>query len=229
MNNIRNFFTCHVLFLLLILLLVGCTSSANDESDRETPESNDGLDSEEESVESEGSNKINDEGGQLESTTDLDESGDGDSKETSSGETTDEKSNHTGGSGEDDLLSNYSPEEIEYARVWLQLGEIKQVDELNVKHIPEGTPLHPDDHTSASYPEDVVQLAGSRLVAGSITYSSNGDGTINVYNVPVRWDGKYPAGERFYKDIIENTDLVQVDPGNDEDIIALINVLNIHE
>ncbi|API92415.1 hypothetical protein KM914_11270 [Virgibacillus pantothenticus] len=66
---------------------------------------------------------------------------------------------------------------MEYARVWLQLGEIKDVDELNVRHIPAGTPLNPDDETSVNYPEDVIQLAGSRLVDGSVTYSSNGDGT----------------------------------------------------
>ncbi|WP_207667471.1 hypothetical protein [Clostridium sp. 1xD42-85] len=42
---------------------------------------------------------------------------------------------------------------MEYARVWLQLGEIKDGDELYVRHIPTGTPLNPDDETSVNYPE----------------------------------------------------------------------------
>lgn len=120
-------------------------------------------------------------------------------------------------------LSKYSANEIEYARVWLQLGANQEIDELNVRHIPTGIPLNPDDDTSVSYPEDVIQLAGSRLVDGSVTYSGNGDGTINVYNVPLRWDGKYPAGEEFYTNLITHTKLVYIETGNEEEIIKLIN------
>lgn len=128
------------------------------------------------------------------------------------------------GSGED-ALSEYSSEQIEYARVWLQLGPNQEIDDLYVQQIPEGTPLNPDDDTSAAYPEPVIQLAGSRLVDGSVTYSSNGDGTINVYNVPLRWDGEYPTGEEFYNDIIENTEVVEIEPGEDEEVIRLIELL----
>ncbi len=127
------------------------------------------------------------------------------------------------------LLSQYSSEQIEYARVWLQLGPNQEIDELNVRKISAGVPINPDDETSANYPEDVIQLAGSRLVDGSVTYSGNGDGTINVYNVPLRWDGNYPAGEDFYKDIIENTKQVSIEPGNDEKIIALIKLQIVHQ
>lgn len=127
-------------------------------------------------------------------------------------------------SGED-ALSEYSSEQIEYARVWLQLGPNQEIDGLYVQQIPEGTPLNPDDETSAAYPEAVIQLAGSRLVDGSVTYSGNGDGTINLYNVPLRWDGEYPAGEDFYNDIIENTELVEIETGEDEEVIRLIELL----
>ena len=58
-----------------------------------------------------------------------------------------------------------------------------------------------------------------------MTYSGNGDGTINLYNVPLRWDGEYPAGEDFYNDIIENTELVEIEPGDDEEVIRLIELL----
>lgn len=126
---------------------------------------------------------------------------------------------------EPSALSGYSTEQIEYARVWLQFGANQEIDGLYVNKIPEGTPLNPDDETSAAYPEDVIQLAGSRLVDGSVTYSGNGDGTVNLYNVPLRWDGEYPAGEAFYTEIIENTELVAIDPGNDEEVIRLIELL----
>jgi hypothetical protein len=127
-----------------------------------------------------------------------------------------------------ELLSPYSSEQIEYARIWLQLGPNQELDELNVLHIPAGTPINPDDETSAHYPENVIQLAGSRLVDGSVTYSGNGDGTINVYNVPLRWDGNYPAGEDFYTEIIENTKLVPIQEGDNEKIIELIQLLKVH-
>lgn len=126
-------------------------------------------------------------------------------------------------------LSQYSNEHIEYARVWLQLGPNQDIDELNVRHIPAGEPINPDDDTSADYPEDVIQLAGSRLVDGSVTYSGNGDGTITVYNVPLRWDGNYPAGEDFYLDILANTKRVSIDPNEDEKVIALIKLINVQQ
>lgn len=127
-----------------------------------------------------------------------------------------------------DSLSKYSSNQIEYARVWLQLAPNQEIDELNVRHIPAGEKLNPDDETSASYPEDIIQLAGSRLVDGSVTYSGNGDGTINVYNIPLRWDGQYPAGKDFYEKIIQKTKLVHIDTGDDQKVIRLIKLLNIH-
>ena len=125
---------------------------------------------------------------------------------------------------EQSSLKEYTTEQIEYARVWLQLGPNQEIEELNITHIAAGTPLNEDDETSAVYLEDVIQLAGSRLVDGSVTYSGNGDGTINVYNVPLRWDGEYPAGEQFYKEILENTKLVSIETGNDEAVLKLIKL-----
>ncbi|GAM15729.1 hypothetical protein [Mesobacillus selenatarsenatis] len=136
-----------------------------------------------------------------------------------------EKSKHQ---ADGEGLSKYTSNQIEYARVWLQLGPNQEIDELNVRHIPAGEKLNLDDETSASYPEDVIQLAGSRLVDGSVTYSGNGDGTINVYNIPLRWDGKYPAGKDFYNKIIQSTKLVRIDTGDDQDVIRLIKLLNVH-
>lgn len=129
--------------------------------------------------------------------------------------------------GGNDALAEHSSEEIEYARIWLQLGDTQEIDELNVQHFSSGEPLNPDDETSIDYPEDVIQLSGSRLVEGSITYSGNGDGTIKLYKIPQRWDGKNPAGEDAYKQIIEDTEQVSIDTGDDKKVEALIKKLNI--
>nr|WP_204419163.1 hypothetical protein [Bacillus tianshenii] len=131
-------------------------------------------------------------------------------------------------------MSGYTAKQIEYARVWLQLGPNQELDELNAHLIPAGTPINPNDDTSSLYPEDVIQLAGSRLVDGSVTYSGNGDGTINVYNVPLRWETNVPDDlpenymQKLTEEIIETTELVYVDPGDNEKIIELIKLLKVH-
>lgn len=219
MKKPRKIFYYNVSLLLIVLLLAGCASDASEKSET------DSLASEEESLN--GSDEV--ENDESTDTIGSEESVTADSNDTSSEEIINEESNNTYENEEEHPLSNYSSEEIEYARVWLQLGVIKEdVDELNVGHISAGTPLNLDDETSAGFPEEVIQLAGVRLVDGSVTYSGNGDGTINVYKVPLRWDGKYPAGEEFYNDIIENTESVYVDPNDDEKIITIIEKMNIH-
>lgn len=143
--------------------------------------------------------------------------------------TTEETETETEEPAEEDPLAPYTSKQIEYARVWLQLGPNQDLDGLYVREIPAGTPLNPDDETSGVYPEDVIQLAGSRLVDGVVTYSGNGNGTINLYNVPLRWDGQYPAGKEFYDELIENTELVAIDVGKDEEVVRLIELLTAQE
>ncbi|WP_045926062.1 hypothetical protein [Bacillus siamensis] len=129
----------------------------------------------------------------------------------------------------DSIAADYSPLQIEYARVWLQLGENQLIDELNVRRIPAGALVNPDDHTSARYPEDVTQLAGSRLVDGSVTYSSNGDGTIQVYNVPLRWESSEKCVmKEVTEEMIRHTKKVYVDTGDNEKIRRLIKIMSIH-
>ena len=194
--------------MVVILILIGCDSNSIEESPAEALKGSANV---QEDSKSSNSNNIEDI-----------------SKEEpdsiSSEPTTSEEINMNEDQGKK-TLTQFTNEEIEYARIWLQLGPNQQIDELNVKHIPAGTALNPEDFTSASYPENVIQLAGSRLVDGSVTYSGNGNGTINVYNVPLRWDGIYPAGEQFYIDIIQNTKLMYVDPNDEEKVIRLIKLL----
>nr|WP_249261018.1 hypothetical protein [Virgibacillus pantothenticus] len=204
-----------------MLLLVGCASDDKEKSDTDSSDNDTGLASERETKQTEKNDLDNEAEDEAELTG------------TAGSTTTNQSNNGTDStdepeSREENALSNYSTEEMEYARVWLQLGEIKDVDELNVRHIPAGTPLNPDDETSVNYPDDVIQLAGSRLVDGSLTYSSKGDGTVNVYNVPLRWDGKNSAGEKFYTEIIETTEVISVNPGDNNQIIELIDKMNIN-
>ncbi|MCM3355370.1 hypothetical protein [Bacillus halotolerans] len=262
MKKLKKIFYCNVALLLLVLLLVGCAGSKNEESKNssdndsasQSEENNDetqdnnqiGKDESESTGSEEAITKDSNENSSKESVTkdsnenSSKESVTKDSSENSSKESsTDESNENSSEEGknkekgqEDNALAKYSSEKIEYARVWLQLGPNQEIDELNVRHISAGEPINPNDDTSASYPEDVIQLSGSRLVDGSVTYSGNGDGTINVYNVPLRWDSSTDVNKNFMqkytKNIIENKKLVHVDPGNDEKIIKLIDIMNIH-
>lgn len=190
----------NIVLILLVGILIGCSHDTKDTSD-EPIESNTVQDSMEEDVSEQEESSVNEET---------------ESDNIAAEETT-----------EADPLSPFSTQEIEYARIWLQLGPNQEIDELNVRHITTDEPINPNDETSISYPEDVIQLSGSRLVDGSITYRGNGDGTINVYNVPLRWDGQYPAGEAFYNDIVENTELEAIDVGDDEEVIELIKKIKL--
>lgn len=206
MKKLTKILYFNLALFMLVGMLVGCADNTNEE-----PPTN-----------FSGNNSV------LESTEDSVNNG---SDDTSS------KNNdlNVGDKEDKERLSQYSSEQIEYARVWLQLGANQDIDVLYVRHIPAGTLLNPDDDIDVSYPEDVIQLTGSRLVDGIITYSSNGDGTINVYNVPRRWYGGFPPPENLNKDkireqmegIIKNTKLVYVDPGDDEKIIELIKLIYI--
>ncbi|MGK7379106.1 hypothetical protein ACSFXN_14855 [Planococcus sp. 1R117A] len=203
----------------VLLLLTGCVGNTNEEAATGAPgESSVNESAEKDTSETDG-NTSKGEGEEA----DMNKENEVSSEETI---TTDQDSTTPdAGNQQEDALSEYSSEQIEYARVWLQLGPNQNIDGLYVEKIPADTPLNPDDETSGVYPEDVIQLAGSRLVDGSVTYSGNGDGTINVYNVPLRWDGEYPAGEEFYTEIIDNTESVAVDVGEDEEVIRLIKLL----
>ncbi len=175
-----------------------------------------------------------------EATTGSEKSGTKNSNENASTESSTDESKETSLEGQknevnsekDNVLAEYSSEKIEYARVWLQLGANQEIDELNVRHISAGEPINPNDDTSAGYPEDVIQLAGSRLVDGSVTYSGNGDGTIKVYNVPLRWDSSDDLSKGVMREvtenIIKNAKTVYVDTGDSEKIKRLIDIMTIH-
>ncbi|WP_350254847.1 hypothetical protein [Bacillus halotolerans] len=233
MKKLRNIFYCNVVLMLLVLLLVGCMGGKEEKSNNDSA-----LQSEENNNETKDSNQIAKD--ESEATTGSEESITKNSNENASKESSADESKETSSEGQkneansekDNVLAEYSSEKIEYARVWLQLGANQEIDELNVRHISAGEPLNPNDDTSAGYPEDVIQLAGSRLVDGSVTYSGNGDGTIKVYNVPLRWDSSDDLSKGVMREvtenIIKNTKTVYVDTGDNEKIKRLIDIMAIH-
>ena len=214
------------------LLLMACSGNAKQNTDDDKTKENQDT---EDHDNSEGNNDLNEEKDESEnmskseeSETDNNSSNDTSSKENNDSNEASNDSSNQSESEDNGELSQYSVEEMEYARIWLQLGLNQDIDKLYVEHISKGTPLNPDDETSIDYPEDVIQLSGTRLVDGVITYSGNGDGTINVYKVPKRWDGKNPAGEDVYKKIIGDIEQESIDTGDDEKLEELIKILNIH-
>lgn len=248
MKKFSKMLYMYSVLLVLVLVLTGCTNNTSEESNSdslETPtasaynqqeaKKDDEAVKTNDNSESEADSKASTSDKSEENSTDVSEPEE--AKQTSEETTTSDDSTSTYVNKEDDPIAQYSSEKIEYARVWLQLGPNQQIDELYVRHIPAGTTLEPDHFPIVSYPEDVVQLSGSRIVDGSVTYSSNGDGTINVYNVPLpgRWYGGSPTPpegldeetmREELEDIIKNTELVYINPGNDEAVKKLIELIS---
>jgi ABC-type glycerol-3-phosphate transport system substrate-binding protein len=124
-------------------------------------------------------------------------------------------------------INDYSVEYIKHALVWLALAPNQDLDVLYVDEIAKGESLNTNVEESAVYPEDVIQLTGTRFVDGSITYSENDDGSINVYQVPLRWESSTPkdydeeAMKVFTESIVDNTELVEIDKDKQEEIEIL--------
>ncbi|MGM7692161.1 hypothetical protein ACS65S_08130 [Staphylococcus saprophyticus] len=99
------------------------------------------------------------------------------------------------------------------------------MDSLNVEKLPKGSKVNPQAEDSAVFKEDVVKLKAPMRVGGSVTYSSNGDGSINVYkNVPYDWrDSRTDANmkEATTKVIEENVETVTINQGDDQTIADL--------
>lgn len=129
----------------------------------------------------------------------------------------------------EDSLSGYPSEKIEYARVWLQVIGNGDVEELNVRHISAGEQLNPYDDKSVEYPEDVIVLTGKAIADGTVTYSGNGDGTINVYDVPSHWPSSEQieeSMEEYTQGIVDGTEKVSVDAGDEEEVVGLIEKIS---
>ena len=234
MKELHNIAYFNVALFLLVGLLAGCTGNITEESSTNSTESRSATESTEEAATELDESTLSSEIEQ-----DISDENDISSEQFVNNESANPSSENLDLQVDElevkETLSQYSSEKIEYARVWLQLGPNQDLSELYVQHIPAGAPLDPNDDTGITYPEDVIQLTGSRLVDGIVTYSGNGDGTINVYNVPRRWYGGFSPPPDIdqdkvredMEDIINHTEFVYVDPGDDEKVIELIELLHI--
>ncbi|WP_440897077.1 hypothetical protein ACS127_03575 [Amphibacillus sp. Q70] len=131
---------------------------------------------------------------------------------------------------DDDALSAYSSEEIEYARVWLQMIGNQDIEELNVSHTSAGEQVNPYDDDSVDFPENVITLQGQVMAEGTVTYSGNGDGTINLYELPSHWPSHEQIDEpmeEYTENIINSTERIYIETGNDEEIVNIIDKLSI--
>lgn len=128
-------------------------------------------------------------------------------------------------------LNNFNSEEIEYARVWYQListrNDLKGIRNVYVTKIPKGSKVNPQAQNSAIYKEKVVKLEAPMRAGGSVTYSSNGDGTINVYNnIPYKWENSqnsdYSQMNKITKKAIEeNIETVYIKPYDNKTVAKL--------
>ncbi|MFD1363407.1 hypothetical protein [Lentibacillus salinarum] len=206
--------------LLIALIFTGCQDSESEEADTEQDDSVINSETDENSSDTEED--------ESESTADTTDSKESDSSNHSSNELENDEPNtassqtEDGSSDEDVDLSQYSSEKIEYARIWHQLGPNPEIDKLYVIKKSAGTPLNPKhEDVSATYPEDVIMLKGTRVVDGAVTYSGNGDGTIDRYKVPVRWNER--LGGEVDKEEIKNTTERIVNDTEKVEIEALSN------
>ncbi|MGI2272465.1 MULTISPECIES: hypothetical protein [Staphylococcus] len=130
-------------------------------------------------------------------------------------------------------LNNFSTEKIEYARVWYQListkNDLKGIRNVYVTKIPKGSKVNPQAQDSAVYKEDVVKLEAPMKAGGSVTYSSNGDGSINVYNsIPYKWESPqnsdYSQMDKITRKAIEdNVETIYINPHDNKTVAKLAN------
>ncbi|OEK65744.1 hypothetical protein AST01_12105 [Staphylococcus equorum] len=130
-------------------------------------------------------------------------------------------------------LNNFSSEKIEYARVWYQListrNDLKGVRNVYVTKIPKGSKVNPQAQNSAVYKEDVVKLEAPMKAGGSVTYSSNGNGSINVYNsIPYKWENPqnsdYSQMNKITRKAIEdNVETIYIKPHDNKTVAKLAN------
>src|SRR5699024_215756 len=130
-------------------------------------------------------------------------------------------------------LNNLSSEKIEYARVWYQListkNDLEGIRNVYVTKIPKGSKVNPQAQDSAVYKEDVVKLEAPMKAGGSVTYSSNGDGSINVYNsIPYKWESPqnsdYSQMDKITRKAIEdNVETIYIKPHDNKTVAKLAN------
>lgn len=137
-------------------------------------------------------------------------------------------------------LVNYSDDEIEYARVWLEIRSTGALNddagfELNVRTIKKGEPINPFHEGTVNWPFDVTVLSGKFSYQSTIAYRSNHDGSVTTYPLPSHWH--YTEEEqndtefikKMSQEILDDFTIVPTSPGDPETIERLIKLEQIND
>ncbi|MGO3733339.1 MAG: hypothetical protein ACTJHC_09205 [Vagococcus sp.] len=137
-------------------------------------------------------------------------------------------------------LVNYSDDEIEYARVWLEIRSTEALNddagfELNVRTIKKGEPVNPFHEGTVNWPFDVTVLSGKFSYQSTIAYRSNHDGSVTTYPLPSHWH--YTQEEqndtefikKMSQEILDDFTIVPISPGDPETIERLIKLEQIND
>ena len=222
----------------LLVFLAGC-SNGSEYQDEDSSGDNSKLenkDSKKQSSSEEESNKSN-------SDNDLENSNKQDNEQSNNKKREKESNSNNESQQTTDknksYLDNFNSEEIEYARVWYQListrNDLKGIKNVYVTKIPKGSKVNPQAENSAVYKTDVVKLEAPMKAGGSITYSSNGNGTINVYNnVHYKWESPqnsdYSQMDKITEKAIEdNVEKIYIKPNDNKQVAKLANKIKYSE
>lgn len=209
----------------LLVILVGCNSNSSSDTntsqskDNETQNKNEETNTSDSGDNTESSKKQN--------------------KEQNDNKKSDSNENQQSTDKNKSYLNNFNSEEIEYARVWYQListrNDLKGIRDVYVTEIPKGSKVNPQAQNSAVYKENIVKLEAPMRAGGSITYSSNGDGTINVYNnIPYKWESSqtsdYSQMDKVTRKAIEdNIETIYIKPHDNKQVAKLANKIKYSE
>ncbi len=121
------------------------------------------------------------------------------------------------------LFPNYTNEEIEYARMWHDYGKSDTPPRLTVSFYEAGTYINPYiEDSRLVYPEKVVVLTGEITGHGMVIYSSNEDGTVNLYDVPSHWHQDSEASMKRATEQVLQTVTTREVPDGDPIIVGQI-------
>src|SRR5699024_5676923 len=103
-----------------------------------------------------------------------------------------------------------------------------------VSHISAGEPVNTyEKEESAEYPEDVISWSGKIMANSRVIYRGHGDGTINLYDVPSHCQGGIvPDGmsmKEYTQDIVDNTEKIEVDPGDHKEVQEMADRVNVKD
>ncbi|MGY3751003.1 hypothetical protein [Vagococcus acidifermentans] len=103
---------------------------------------------------------------------------------------------------------------------------------FHAERIPKGTPIFPELSENATYDNDVVKLYGDRSIDTPLVYSSNHDGSIQLYSFPSSWTSTNvdatdkDAVEKYAEDVVKTTRTVTIPEGNPTSVKEMIELLN---